>query len=671
VRRANDPVLDVEPPVAGRVVGPADGCPLRLTGMSVDVTDRVTASEALRASEERYRRLLAVLPTAVLVHDGGRVLYCNPAFVRLVGAESAGEVLERRPLDCVHPDDRPLAHARLAAMAASGEPAPGAEMRLVRADGRAVRAYTVSAPIAGYGGPAYLVALSDLSERERAMELLRSVLDSVGDAILTIDGRGTVTSANRATERLFGYAAAELLGGNVSALMPEPHRGEHDRYVADYLRTGVARVIGVGREVDGRRKDGTTFPAELTVTEFARDGERHFTGVLRDISARRRLEEQFRQAQKMEAVGRLAGGVAHDFNNLLTIINGYSEMLLSGCPAGDPAREMLAAVHDAGERAARLTQQLLAFSRKSVVEPRLVDLSELVAESAKLLRRLIGEDIALAVLTDPAPVPVVIDPGQFEQVLMNLAVNARDAMPTGGRLTLETRCVDLDSGSGRSHPDLPPGRYAALRVADTGCGMSPEVRDKIFEPFFTTKGVGKGTGLGLAVVHGVVKQAGGSVAVESADGAGTTFTVLLPPATGAPAGAAPGVTRLAPRGSETVLLAEDEDAVRTLVRVALEGQGYTVLPASGGAEALDRLRAHPDPVHLLVTDVVMPQMSGRELAEAARAARPGLRVLYMSGYTDDALGRHGLEGTGDQFIQKPFTPLGLARRVRALLDRSE
>jgi signal transduction histidine kinase len=444
--------------------------------------------------------------------------------------------------------------------------------------------------------------------------------------------------------------------------MPEPYHGEHDGYIANYLRTGVAKVIGIGREVVGRRKDGSTFPLELTVTEFRFDGERRFTGVVRDITARRRLEAQFQQAQKMEAVGRLAGGIAHDFNNLLTIINGYGDLMLDTLPAGDALREFVVSIREAGDRAARLTLQLLAFSRKAVVEPKVLDLNELVAESAKLLRRLIGEDIALSVTPAPTPVRVLADPGQLEQVVLNLAVNARDAMPTGGRLTFETDIAEIGAGDA-------PGRYGRLRVTDTGTGMTEEVRARIFEPFFTTKGVGKGTGLGLAVVHGVIQQCGGHIDVESTVGTGTTFTLLFPVAAGEAAAMTADVVRLGTRGTETILLCEDEDAVRTIARIALTTQGFTVLEAEGGADAIRLATDSPDPIDLLVTDVVMPDIGGRQLAEAIRRHRPHIRVLYMSGYTDDAVIHHGIEMT-DAFIQKPFTPLGLARKVRAVLDES-
>lgn len=687
VRRAHEPTGDGRFDLEHRLIRPSDRQvrwlathsqtqfagegtarhPVRTVGATIDVTDARVAAEALRLSEARYRQLVDMLPTAIFVHADNTILFGNPAFLRLVGASNPEEVLGLSPFDIAQPAPHEDSRQRQLEVARTGRALPSAEMRAIRRDGKTVPVYVVAAPIDGYSRPATLVAFSDLTERERATALLRSVLDSVGDAILTINAMGIVTSANRATERLFGYVESNLIGGHISVLMPE-HSREYNQFFEYFLKTGVSHGIGIGREVECCRKDGTTFPAELTVSEFSIDGERNFTGVVRDLTDRRLLEEQFRQAQKMEAVGRLAGGIAHDFNNLLTVINGYTDLLLAGLSTDAPMHRPLVAVLDAGERAARLTQQLLAFSRKSVVEPRLVDLNELVTESASLLRRLIGEDVELSVITSPTPARVILDPGQLEQVLLNLAVNARDAMPTGGRLTIESTAVEIDSNMLRSTPNLLAGKYASLRVTDTGCGIGTEVVDKIFEPFFTTKGLGKGTGLGLAVVHGVVQQSGGTVTVESAVGAGTTFTVFLPAATDTESGIAPEVTRVGPHGNETVLVVEDEDAVRTLVQVALEGKGYTVLTASDGKEALSRLNEFTNTIDLLVTDVIMPGLSGRELAEAARSMRPGLRVLYMSGYTDDALDRHGMQGTDNQFIQKPFTPLSLARRVREIFD---
>ncbi|MFO0805105.1 MAG: PAS domain S-box protein [Gemmataceae bacterium] len=647
-----------------------DGRVTHLIALVTDVTERRLADQELRESEERYRRLVDFLPSAVLINTGGRISFCNPACVRLFGATEAEQIVGKSPIDLFPQDYHEVISRRIADIGTSGRTAPGIELRALRLDGRMVPVYSVATPILKSGVPAILVALTDLTERERSMELLRSVLGSVDDAILTIDECGSVQSANPATERSFGYSETELVGNNVKVLMPEPYHGEHDGYIANYLQTGEKKVIGIGREVEGRRKDGTTFPLELTVTEFQLDGRRHFTGVARDITARKQLEAQFQQAQKMEAVGRLAGGVAHDFNNLLTVINGYGDIVLDSLPADDSHREFIASIREAGDRAARLTQQLLAFSRKAIIEPKILDLNELVAESAKLLRRLIGEDIALAVLPNPVPVRIKADPGQLEQVVMNLAVNARDAMPAGGRLTVETREVAIGDDDARVYPGVKPGRYARLRVADTGHGMPEEVKNKIFEPFFTTKGVGKGTGLGLAVVHGVVEQCGGHIRLESAVGVGTTFTLLFPMVTEARVGPASGGVRIAVRGTETVLLVEDEDAVRAIARIALTMQGFTVLEAERGVDAIQLAAEHPGPIHLLVTDVVMPEMGGRQLAEAVRGYRPDVRVVYMSGYTDDAVLRHGVELT-DAFIQKPFTPLGLARKVRAVLDEQE
>ena len=638
----------------------ADGTLRVVDGTDQDITDRKHTESALQASEQRYRRLMDVLPTAVMVQDGARVVYCNPAFIRLVGAASADEVTARPLFHWVHPDDQALARARLAELVATGEPLPNVEIRLRHVSGRPVLTYGTSTPITGYGPRAFLIALSDLTERERATQLLRTVLGSVTDAIVTIDARGIVQSANEAAARQFGLAVDALIGTNVSVLMPEPHRSQHDTYIARYLATGDARVIGIGREVEGQHRDGTRFPAELTVTEFTLDGERHFTGVLRDISARKRLEEQFRQAQKMEAVGRLAGGVAHDFNNLLTVINMYCEVLLSSPLADDDQRESVAAIRDAGERASRLTQQLLAFGRKAILEPKALDLNELVAESARLLRRLLGEDIILIVRESPRPVRIKADPTQLEQVIMNLAVNARDAMPTGGRLTIESSIGPADDGSGTP--------VARLTVADTGHGMTDEVRRQIFEPFFTTKGVGKGTGLGLSVVDGAIAQCGGGISVESTVDVGTTFRLWLPLAAVEHAADDAAPAAIAGRGAETVLVVEDDDAVRAVVRLALTMQGFTVLEAATGAAAVRLAAAHAGDIALLVSDVVMPEMGGRQVLEAVREHRPGVRALFMSGYTDDSVLRHGVVESTDAFIQKPFTPLSLARKVRQVLD---
>jgi CheY-like chemotaxis protein len=381
------------------------------------------------------------------------------------------------------------------------------------------------------------------------------------------------------------------------------------------------------------------------------------------------LEEQFRHAQKMEAVGRLAGGVAHDFNNLLTVINGYSDLLLEGLSTSDPARGHLEEIKRAGERAALLTRQLLAFSRKQILEPKVLDLNGVLDGLDKMLRRLIGEDIELATIRGPELGQVMADPGQIEQILMNLAVNARDAMPQGGKLTIETSNADLDDAYARRHAVVIPGRYVMLAVSDTGIGMDAETQSHIFEPFFTTKEKGKGTGLGLATVFGIVKQSRGNIWVYSEPGRGTTFKVYLPQVKKAAervqAGQAPG---RADGGSETILVVEDEESVRALAVRILQKHGYKVLETISVEQALVIGERYRMPIDLLLTDVVMPGMRGPELAERLARSHPEMKVLYMSGYTDNAIVNHGVLAAGTAFLQKPFTPGALARQVREVLQ---
>ncbi|QJX00977.1 response regulator [Frigoriglobus tundricola] len=385
------------------------------------------------------------------------------------------------------------------------------------------------------------------------------------------------------------------------------------------------------------------------------------------VRERRELESQLVHARKMEAVGQLAGGVAHDFNNLLTVINGCSDLVLEALPPADAGRVMLTQIRDAGQRAAALTRQLLAFSRRQVLAPQVISPNAVVANIEKMLARLIGEDVRVETVLSPDTSRIRVDPGQFEQVLLNLATNARDAMPTGGRLTIETENLVLARGDALSRWGARPGAYVALRVSDTGCGMAPEVKARMFEPFFTTKDPGKGTGLGLATVFGIVKQSDGFIDAESEAGRGTCFRILFPAVTDdvRPASQHDEPVR---KGSETVLLVEDEPGVRGLAKLALETQGYRVLTAANGNEAVRVFATHGDEVQVVVTDVVMPEMGGRELVEQIRRLRASVKVLYMSGYTDDAVVRHGIVEAVEAFLQKPFSPLALARKVRAVLD---
>ncbi|MGE3273620.1 MAG: PAS domain S-box protein [Vicinamibacterales bacterium] len=499
----------------------------------------------------------------------------------------------------------------------------------------------------------------DMTARRQSDVLMDAVMNHVVDGIISVDHAGTIEWFNPAAERMFGYAAREIVGQPLSRLLPE-------------LGEPPLVLDSAARHLTARRREGDTFPAHLALNEYRLDEQRHFTGVIRDVTAERRLESQLQQAQKMEAIGLLAGGVAHDFNNLLTVISGYAALLLQNeHPDPDRTVQMVRAIADAGERASSLTRQLLAFSRQAVLEPRVLDLNGVIVETERMLRRLIGEDIRLEAALSPSLPAVRVDPGQMSQVLLNLAVNARDAMPRGGMLTIETAEAELDPAYEHTHPDVVAGRYVRLSVTDTGVGMPPEVQARIFDPFFTTKAAGKGTGLGLATVYGIVRQSGGHIGVYSEINRGTTFKIYLPvvgDASGAPA--APFDPAEVGRGQETILLVEDEEAVREFAVLALQSRGYTVLTARHGEDGVRVYREHADEIDLLITDVVMPGMSGRELAEALRELRPGLRVLYQSGYTDDAVVRHGLLQAEVAFLQKPYTPWSLARKVRQVLDQS-
>jgi PAS domain S-box-containing protein len=519
----------------------------------------------------------------------------------------------------------------------------------------------------------------EVVERKRAEEALREseehsrlLLNSTAEAIYRIDLEGRCTFCNPACLRMLGYAEGrQLLGKNMHALIHHT-RADGSPYPPEECRIFQAIRGGEGAHVEDEvlwRADGLSFPAEYWSYPILREGRIVGSVVtFLDITDRRRLEEQFRQAQKMEAVGRLAGGVAHDFNNLLTIINGYGEMVLSGLPPDDPHRELIREMVAAGDRAAALTRQLLAFSRKAIIEPKILDLKAVVADVDKMLRRVIGEDVQLAVLIDPEVGAVKADPGQVDQVILNLVVNARDAMPQGGKLTIELSNTELDETYALGRPEARPGPHVLLAVSDTGCGMDQATRARIFEPFFSTKG-DKGTGLGLATVHGIVKQSGGHVAVYSEVGHGTSFKVYLPRLKHLPA---PGKSHQGQaellRGSETVLLVEDEDGVRALSRHVLQGCGYTVLEARDGVEAVRVAGRHRGRIDLLLTDVVMPRMSGREVAERLAGRHAGMKVLFLSGYTEDAVVRHGILEAEVAFLQKPFSPASLAAKVREVLD---
>jgi len=506
-------------------------------------------------------------------------------------------------------------------------------------------------------------ALQRLARSER---LFHDLFESAPDATVIVDGQGAIRAASRQAEKLFGYGPEELNGQPVEVLIPSAARSGYHELREQFVEAPAPGFMGSGpQNLFGVRKDGTTFPVEISLSPLTTEADT-LVAAVRDITARRELEEQFRQVQKMEAVGRLAGGVAHDFNNILGVILGHSQILLGGMAPNDPRRTRVEQIVSASERAAGLTRQLLAFSRRQVFETRVLDLNETIAAVIKMLGRLIGEDVALTFRPGESLGRVRADPTQIEQVLMNLAVNARDAMPDGGRLVIETANADMDDDYVRVHAGSAAGRYVCIAVSDTGHGMTREVQAHIFEPFFTTKEPGKGTGLGLSTVYGVVKQSEGFIYVYSEPAHGTTFKIYLPAVKGEVERAAePPPAR---RGSETVLLVEDEEGLRELIAELLVENGYHVLAAGDPTKAIETAERYEGVIHLLLTDVVMPQMKGRELANRVQARRPDVRVLYMSGYTEDAIVNRGVLESGISLISKPFTQEALSRKLRDLLD---
>ena len=508
-------------------------------------------------------------------------------------------------------------------------------------------------------------AQAELATREAH---LRSILDTVPEAMIVIDERGQVTSFSAAAARLFGYRADEVIGGNVKMLMPEPYRTEYDDYLAIYLRTGEARIIGYGRLVKGLTKDGAVFPMELTVGEAHANGERNFTGLVRDLTSRQKMEEELRQSQKMEAVGQLTGGVAHDFNNLLTAIIANLEMHYPH--VGDPdQREHVKEALDAAQDGAKLAAQLLAFGRRQPLNPKPTDVGPLVSNFKDLLRRTLGEAVELRILVVGSAHLTVVDSSQLLNALLNLAINARDAMPGGGQLTIEISHVRLDADYAQTYPDIRTGRYVLITVTDTGSGMSEEVRRRAFEPFFTTKPTGAGTGLGLSMVYGFVKQSGGHIQLYSEPGQGTSVRVYVPVADSVGSGTAPGAVEAReadlPQGSETILLVEDDPRLLRVLSKRLRSLGYQIIEADSGVAAMAQLATRPE-IALIFTDMVMPGgMTGYDLAQAALAIKPSLKVLFTSGYAEPAIARLGLNAGA--WLKKPYTADELAEKIRQVL----
>jgi two-component system cell cycle sensor histidine kinase/response regulator CckA len=647
-----------------RATRDSTGALLRIEGTDQDITERKCAAESIAQSEARLRGTLdSMIEGCQIIDFEYRYLYLNPSVARQ-SRKARTELLGMRMTDA-YPGIQTTEVFRAIQRCMTARIPEQLVNEFVFPDGTKGTFELSIQPV-----PEGVSILSiETTERRRAEILLQTVMKSVPDAILTVSESCVIKTVNPATERLFGYSAEELVGQDVNQMLFGYDRTAQD--VSEQFRSMVARSDARPLEIVSRHRDGSDFPAELTVTDFMLEDARYFTCVIREVSERKKLEAQFLQAQKMEAVGQLAGGIAHDFNNLLMVISGYCELIMEDIRPSDRHHAAIAAISEAGSRAAGLTRQLLAFSRKQVLEPTLINLNELVSRAETMIRRLIRENVIVKVELASSLHYVKADAVQLDQVLLNLIVNARDAMPNGGQVTIRTDSLEITAESSSQFMGLPPGHYVELTVSDTGCGMTEEVKSKVFEPFFTTKAVGKGTGLGLSVVHGIVKQSGGQVRVQSELNVGTTFEILFP-ADGEQIAVSEtsGCHNADFRGTESILLVEDETAVRQIARQILESHGYHVLEASRGTAALEVAALHLEPIKLLLTDVVMPEMGGRQLAEVLRKLQPDLRVLFMSGYTDDAAFLHGLENGTEGLIHKPFSPKLLVKKVREILDHA-
>lgn len=640
------------------------------------------SNELIRLNEAVFASLREGV---IVVDENGRVAGRNARAEAILGLED-GRLLGQPCADArwklLRADATPLPDAEHPAALAlrTGQPLFNEVLGVCKPDGTTAWISVNAVPLfrpgqtSPYGATA---SFADITERKHVFESLleseenwRSMVENAPDTIIIVDRSGRIEFLNRPGPIFAGSAG---IGASIFDSLPQEERPRVEDVFARILETGDSERFSI----DAAASDGSPRIFHVGVGPIRKSGRRaSLVLVVADITQRRetekKLEEtelQLRQAQKMEAVGRLAGGVAHDFNNLLTTILGYCEMLLSSLPKRDPHRGEIKEIKDAADRAAALTRQLLAFSRRQVLAPRVMDLNETLSELDKMLRRLIGEDIELAMRLDPKLSRVRADPGQITQVIMNLAVNSRDAMPRGGRLLIETRNVTVDEGVLSRHDFVAPGPYAQIAVSDTGCGMSPEVQSHLFEPFYSTKEKGKGTGLGLSTVYGIIKQSNGYIWAYSEIGKGTAFKIYLPPTDGrAPAAKAAGEGE-SPRGTETILLVEDEESVRKVLARMLKTHHYKVLTAVDGTAALRLLDSTELHVDLVVSDLVMPRMGGRELAQRLATLRPDLKIIFMSGYTEDSLIMSGGLDNAASFLQKPISSKDLLGLIRRELDR--
>jgi len=660
----------------GKIQRDEKGRPIRWSGIDWDITERKKMEEELKEREARYRNLVECSKAMICTHDlEGEIISVNEWAAQVLGIDK-NKLLQMNIRDILAPEVRDGFADYLGAVRNKGS-AKGVMVVQTASGEKRFWEYFNTLWVEGVAEPVVMGTAFDVTESKRTEEALRlserkfrEFFEHAPVYCYMVSPEKIILDVNKTALLALGYEKEELVGKPITVIYAPEYYAQVEENLEIWRRTGELKEV----EMEVITKGGERRVVLLSAAAVrGRNGEiLHSISIQRDITERKRLEEQLQQAQKMEAIGQLAGGVAHDFNNLLTVIKAYSQLALLQLAEGDPLRSALEEVDKAADKAANLTRQLLAFSRRQVMEFRVLDLNEVVRGMEKMLRRVLGEDIELVTCYAGDLGRVRADVGQMEQVLMNLVVNARDAMPKGGRLTIETANVELDEAYVKRHVGVKAGSYVMLAVTDTGVGMSAEVRERVFEPFFTTKEKGRGTGLGLSTVYGIVKQSGGNVWVYSELGKGTTFKVYLPRVEGEveEVGKREEVKEVL-RGGEVVLVVEDDETVRKLAVSILRRFGYEVLEAGLPGEALLLCEGRKERVDLLLTDVVMPHMSGRELAERVRKFHPEVRVLYMSGYTDNAIGHHGVLEPGIDFMQKPFTVDGLTRKVREVLDKGK
>jgi PAS domain S-box-containing protein len=632
--------------------------------MGIVNDDKKARLRRIRVRERHYRAMLDGLPVGVVVQVGGQIRYANEAAARLFGVITPKQLMGSRYSDLVF-SAAPVQH-------------PHTEQQtLRRADGKVIEVeattHTFKRGDRNFTQTVLREVTTSQNPRETATERLR-LLAQTATAVITLDPIGDVVQWSQSAEQLTGYHAREMVGRPFSKLIAEE---EAERYNFEEI---LRQTVKTGRcNIEGwkRRKDGSRFYAAqvFTVLFDRSNAVAGFGLAVRDLTDQddsatlRQTEAQLRQAQRLEAVGRLASGIAHDFNNLLTAIQGHAQFLTEDLEPEHPSRADVDEILHSSERAAALTRQLLAFSRGQSLEPETIQLNNVVSAMERLLRRVISEDIAVESMLDPQLWTMRADPSQIEQILVNLIVNARDAMPTGGRIMVKTTNAELATSYAQRREEVEPGEYVMLAISDTGIGMDRDTQARIFEPFFTTKGPDKGTGLGLSTVFGIVKQMGGHVYVYSEPGQGSTFKVYFPRADAAVPGQMRGTSKdLESHEREAVLVVEDDDSVRALARRVLESRGYRVWIAGSAEEALQILAEYADELSLVITDVVLPAMSGHDLIEKVRESWPHLGAIFMSGYTDEEMRRHGGIAPTDAFLEKPFTPDALALKVRQVLD---